>query len=207
MNAKSERAVIAVSKRDTVNSRASKQLRKTGYVPATISRKGQDSISIKVKGDEVVKNLSKYGRNYLFNLDIDGKESSTAMVKEMHYSNIKRELLNVDFQQVSLSEEIKMDLDIKIIGKEEAEFKKLLVLTQLDKIPVKGLPQDIPDYLEIDITNMTSDDKVNVGDIKYPKGVIPDIEADKLVLVLSEAKVAIEDEEEAEDAEKEEIQD
>ncbi len=197
MNVKNEGAVIKVWERENVNSRASKQLRRTGYVPAAISRKGQDSISIKVKGDEILRNLSKHGRNYLFTLDIEGKEPCTVMVKELYYSPVKRELLNVDFQQVSLSDEIKVDISIRLIGKEEAEFKKLLVMTQLDKIPVKGLPQDIPDYLEIDITNMTADDKVNVGDIQYPKGVVPDIETDKLVLMLSEARSSSEEETEA----------
>ena len=93
-----EKATLVIEKREKANSRASKQLRKIGYVPASISRKGKDSISVKVKQEELLKSLSKYGRNYLFNLELDGNEKITAMVKEMNYSPVKRELLSANFQ-------------------------------------------------------------------------------------------------------------
>ena len=146
-----EKATIVIEKREKANSRSSKQLRKIGYVPASISRKGMDSISVKVKQDELLKSLSKYGRNYLFEIALDGEEKITAMVKKMEYSGLKRELLSVSFQQISLTEEMKANLDIRVIGKDSVEFKKLLVIQQLDQIPVKGLPQAIPDYIEIDV--------------------------------------------------------
>ena len=80
-------------------------------------------------------------------------------------------------------------MDIKLVGKESVEFKKLLVIQQLNQIPVKGFPQDIPDFIEIDVTNLDADDKIVVSDIKYPKGIEPDIEADKIVLTINKPKV------------------
>ena len=188
-----EKATIVIEKREKANSRSSKQLRKIGYVPASISRKGMDSISVKVKQDELLKSLSKYGRNYLFEIALDGEEKITAMVKKMEYSGLKRELLNISFQQISLTEEMKANLDIRVIGKDSVEFKKLLVIQQLDQIPVKGLPQAIPDYIEIDVTNLDADDKITISDVKYPKGIEPDIEADKIVLTINKPKVRAED--------------
>ena len=199
-----EKVTMTIEKREKANSRASKQLRKIGYVPASISRKGKESISVKVKQDELLKNLSKYGRNYLFDLELDGLEKITAMVKKMEYSGLKRELLNVSFQQISLTEEMKVNLDIRIIGKDTVEFKKLLVIQQLDQIPVKGLPQDIPDYIEIDVTDLDADDKITISDVKYPKGIEPDIEADKIVLTINKPKVRSEDIVEESDEEEEE---
>ncbi|NLL67868.1 MAG: 50S ribosomal protein L25 [Clostridiaceae bacterium] len=185
----SGKATMIIEKREHTNSRASKQLRKIGYVPASISRKGMDSISVKVKQEELLKSLSKHGRNYLFDLELAGHEKITAMVKEMNYSPINRELLSVNFQQISLTEEIKANLDIKLIGKDSVEFKKLLVIQHMDQIPVKGLPQDIPDYIEIDVTNLEADDKITINDVKYPKGIQPDIEADKMVLTINKPKI------------------
>lgn len=200
-----EKVVMAIEKREQANSRASKQLRKIGYIPASISRKGMDSISVKVKQEELLKSLSKYGRNYLFDLELDGNEKITAMVKEMNYSPVKRELLSVNFQQVSFTDEIKVNLEVRLIGKDSVEFKKLLVIQQMDQIPVKGLPQDIPDYIEIDITDLDADDKITISDVKYSKGIQPDIEADKMVLTINKPKGRSEDiegesEEETEEA-------
>jgi large subunit ribosomal protein L25 len=183
-----EKATLVIEKREKANSRSSKQLRKIGFVPGSISRKGKDSISVKVKKEELMKSLSKHGRNYIFNLKLDGDDIS-AIVKEMNYSPLKRELMSVDFQQISLTDEIKMNVEVKLIGKDSVEFRKLLVLQQMDQIPVKGLPQDIPDFIEIDVTNLDVDDKIAIGDIKYPKGIQPDIEDDKIVLTIIKPKV------------------
>jgi large subunit ribosomal protein L25 len=59
----------------------------------------------------------------------------------------------------------------------------------MDKILVTGLPQDIPDYLEIDVTDLNLDDKICVGDINYPDGIETEIEADKIVLMINEARL------------------
>ena len=80
-----EKATLVIEKREKANSRSSKQLRKIGFVPGSISRKGKDSISVKVKKEELMKSLSKHGRNYIFNLKLDGDDIS-AIVKEMNYS-------------------------------------------------------------------------------------------------------------------------
>lgn len=198
-----EKATLVIEKREIANSRASKQLRKIGFVPASISRKGKDSISVKVKKEELIKSLSKHGRNYIFNLKLDGDDNISAIVKEMNYSPLKRELMSVNFQQISLTDEIKMNVEIKLIGKDSVEFRKLLVLQQMDQIPVKGLPQDIPDFIEIDVTDLDVDDKISVGDIKYPKGIQPDIEDDKIVLTIIKPKVRGEETTEESDEETE----
>jgi len=179
-----ERVTIAVEKREKVSSRDSRRLRKIGYVPGSISRKGKESISVKVKKDELLRKLSDYGRNYIFNLQLDGNENINAIVKELYYSPISRELITVDFQQISFTEAIKVNVEVKLIGKEALEFRKLLVLQQMDEIPVKGLPQNIPAFIEIDVTNLNLDDKITVGDVKYPDGIEPDIDADKIVLTI-----------------------
>ena len=52
-----------------------------------------------------------------------------------------------------------------------------------------GLPQDIPDFLEIDVTNLNLDDKICIGDLQYPQGIETEIETDKIVLVINESRL------------------
>ncbi|NLX63853.1 MAG: 50S ribosomal protein L25 [Clostridiaceae bacterium] len=199
-----ERVTIAVEKREKVSSRDSRRLRRIGYVPGSISRKGKSSISVKVKQDELLRKLSEYGRNHIFNLQLDGNENIPAIVKELYYSPISRELITVDFQQISFTEAIRVNVEVKLIGKEALEFRKLLVLQQMDEIPVKGLPQNIPAFIEIDVTDLNLDDKITVGDVKYPDGIEPDIDADKIVLTIIKPKTI--DLDAAEEPEEEEPQ-
>ncbi len=137
----------------------------------------------------MLRNLSKYGRNYIFNLQMDGDENIAALVKEMNYSPIKRDLLSVNFQEISFTEEIKVNVDIRLIGKESVEFRKLLVIQHINEIPVKGLPQNIPDFIEVDITDLNADDKITIGDVKFPEGIDPEIEADKIILTINKPKM------------------
>ncbi|MBC3889396.1 50S ribosomal protein L25 [Acetobacterium paludosum] len=184
-----EKVTMAIEKRENGNGSAGKKLRAIGYIPGAINRKGLESVSVKIKKDELIKNIFKYGKNYLFTLDLGGQESYSAMIKEIQHSPIKREILNVVFQQVSVTEKIKFNLNIKIVGKEAIELKNLHFVEQMDKILVTGLPQDIPDFLEIDVTDLNLNDKICVGDIKFPKGIEPEIEADKIVLVITETRL------------------
>ena len=184
-----EKVTIAIEKREKMNGNAGKKLRKIGYIPGAINRKGLESVSVKIKNDELMKNIFKYGKNYLYTLDLEGQESYAVMIKEMQHSPIKNELLNVVFQQVSITEPIKFNLNLKIVGKEALELKKLHLVQQMEKILVTGLPQDIPDFLEIDVTNLNLDDKICIGDLQYPQGIETEIEADKIVLVINESRL------------------
>lgn len=184
----SELGTINIEKRTIVNSRSSKQLRKKGCVPASLSCKGKESISVSVKTDELKKSLASYGRNALFKLSLEDDNSITGMVKEIQYSPIKGEMMHVDFQQVSLNEEIKADLSIKIKGLEALEFKKLMALSQMDVIRVKGLPQDIPDDIVIDVSNVKGVENINVADVEFPKGIVPELDLEQCVISIVEIK-------------------
>ncbi len=183
-----EKVTIAIEKREKAAGNKGKKLRTMGYVPGAINRKGLESVSVKIKNDELMKNVLKYGKNYLFTLDLEGQESYAVLIKEMQHSPIKRELLNVVFQQVSVTEKIKFNLNLKIVGKEALEFRKLHVVQQMEKILVSGLPQDIPDFIEIDVKDLNLDDKICVGDLKFPEGIETEFEADKIVLVINESR-------------------
>jgi large subunit ribosomal protein L25 len=151
-------------------------------LPGSIYGKEIESFPVKVKEDEFKKSLSKYGRNYLFNLDLEGQETHTVIVKEIQHSPINRKILNIDFQQISLTEEIKADLEIRIIGKESIDLKKLLLIRQMDTIPVKGLPQNIPDNIEIDVSGLDEGQRIYISDINFPTGIVVEAEGDQTVL-------------------------
>jgi large subunit ribosomal protein L25 len=198
----SELGILTIERRNTANSRASKQLRKNGFVPASISCRGKESISVALKADELRKGMNTFGRNALFKLSLDNDYSITGIVKEIQYAPIKGEMLHVDLQQVSLNEEIRADLAVRLKGMEVLEFKKLMALPQLDVIRVKGLPQDIPDDIVIDVSNVKGVENINIGDVEFPKGIVPEMSPEQCVISIVEVKrVSSTQEEEIVDAE------
>ncbi len=179
--------ILKIEKREKPNSRTSKKLRKDGYLPGSISCSGKDSVSVSVKAEDLRKVLTSYGRNALFKLSMNDV-SVTGMVKDIQLSPVKGEMLHVDFQEVSLNEEIRADIAVVLKGAEALEHKKLMPLRQLDVIAVKGLPQDIPNDIAIDVSNIDKVENVYLKDVNFPDGITPEGDPELVVISIVETK-------------------
>ncbi|NLK65680.1 MAG: 50S ribosomal protein L25 [Tissierellia bacterium] len=185
--------VLNVEKRLKTNSRTSNQLRRQGYLPGSISSKGKDSVSVTIRADELRKGLSTYGRNALFKITLDGKEI-TIIAKDIQLSPVKGTMLHVDFQEVSLTEEIKVALSIALKGIDALEFKELMALRQTDTITVKGLPQNIPDDIVIDVSSIDKVDNICLKDVEFPEGIVPEGDPEQVIISIVEAKRIVQEE-------------
>lgn len=194
-----ELAKLNIEIRSNLGKAEKKRLRNNGFLVGNISRKGQESVAIAVKKSEFRKTLKEYGRNAVLTLVSDDNTSFDVMVKEILVSPPAYDFTHVDFQQVSLTEKVKADVAIRFVGVEFLEAKRFIINRLMDEIPVTGLPQDIPDDIEIDVAKLNAGDTLTIGDVKFPDGITPEIDDNQLVLSINEAKVQLdEDEEEAE---------
>lgn len=180
--------ILKIEQRPVVSARENKKLRNAGLIPGNIYGKGVISVPIAVRKDELRRCLVRYGRSAVIKLDMDGGKAYTVVIKEVQNEPVNGGYLHVDFQQISLKEELKTEVMIKIIGKEYLEGNKLFVNHQMDTIPVRGLPQLIPNAIEIDVTEMQIGDNIYVKDIKLPEGVALEIDSELLVLAVNEPK-------------------
>lgn len=182
--------MIEIKKREQTSTNANKRLRESGFLPGVIYGKGEVSLPVIVKRDEFRKMLSKLGRNALFKLHMSDDEIYDVIAKEIQLGPITGEYIHVDFQKVSLTEEIRADVSIIIVGVESLELKRFHLIRQTDIIAVKGLPQDIPDSVVVDVSDLNVGDTINVGDISLPKGITSETDADQLVVAVNEKRVA-----------------
>ncbi|NLJ57378.1 MAG: 50S ribosomal protein L25 [Tissierellia bacterium] len=196
----SEIGILKIEKRENPGTRSSKQLRRAGYLPGNISSRGKDALAVSVKADELRRSLNTYGRNALFNLEI-GDQTVTGMVKDIQLSPVKGNMLHVDFQEVSLSEEIRVDLDITLVGTEELEHRKLMALRQVDIITVRGLPQDIPNDIVVDLSNIDKVENVYLKDVEFPEGITPEGDLEQVLISVVDTQRIVEEEEGEEDEE------
>ena len=190
---------IKIQPREPMSKGEIKNLRREGFLPASISARGEDSVACSIKKDELMKSLAQNGRMSVFKLTL-GRKVYNAMLKEVQYAPMSRECLHVTFQHISLDEETKADVSIRPLGKEDVLHKKFEFLQHLDTLPVVGLPNDIPNAIEVDVSQMEAGDNLMVGDIKLPEGITTDLEADRVVFTVSHPR-AQEVEEAAEGAE------
>lgn len=181
-------AILKVEAREVTSKGANKLLRKNGYLPGNISGKGIDSIAIAVKKDDLRKTLKQSGRNAVLKLESGENKSYTVLTREMHVAPIINEISHVDFQIVSLSEKVKQDVAIKLVGTEFVESKRLLINSFIDFIPVIGLPQDIPHEIIVDITNLVPGKTMLLKDIKLPEGITTEVDPEEKIVSVKGSK-------------------
>lgn len=185
--------VLKIEVRNEVSKKENKKLLKNGYIIGVINQKGMDSIPVAVKKDEFRRALKENGRNAILKLQDSDKNSYDVMVKTIEMSPMKYEYYHIDFQKVSLTEEIKVDVSLKFVGTDLFKAKRLILNRQMDTIQVSGLPQDIPDAIEIDLTDKESRDSIFVRDLVFGKGITTEVDEAQLVASINEAKVTVDD--------------
>lgn len=181
-------AILKIEKRNHSGSSANKRLRKEGFLPGNIYGRGTESIGVIVNKSDLRKKIHTFGRNAIFQLDMSGEKPFNVIIKDIQNSPIEGEL-HVDFQQISLKEEVRTEVLLKVVGKELLEIQKLILSHQLDTLTVKGLPQDIPDSIEIDVSSLEIGSVLTVGDIKMPKGIVCENNPEHIVVSVSQSNI------------------
>ena len=151
---------------------------------------------------EVRQTLSVIGANTLVTLKIDKKEY-LALVRDMQREVIMRDLLHIDFQAVSLEENITSTVPVVVVGEAPAvkEMNALLV-SGLDELQIEAKAKDLPDTIQVDVSELSEiGDNIQVKDLTISGDVrIMDDPEEIVVVVAAPTLMEIEPEVE-EDAE------
>lgn len=174
-----------------------KKLRAEGYVPGIVYGKSIEPKSIKVKASDLRSLLSKYGKSAMITAEFENGEKIPALIKEIQYGVLKNEYLNLDLQQVSMTEKVRTSVPIKIVGREVAEKTGGILVQQLDTVEVECLPQNAPQLIHLDVSKMTIGDSLTASELNLPELVALFTEPDQVVLSITSFK-AVEEPEDSE---------
>jgi large subunit ribosomal protein L25 len=166
---------------------AARRMRREDHIPAVVYGQGMQPITISVVRRDLRVALSgSAGVNTVLDLTVDGKVYP-AIVKELQRHPVRRTVSHVDFLQVNLNEEITISIPLRLEGEaKEVISAGGLVDPAVDTIDVRTTPRNIPDEIVIDVSDMTMDTVITLGDITLPPGVTPIAEPDTpLVTVLT----------------------
>ena len=187
---------------------ASRRLRHKGLVPAIIYGAGRPPRALVFDHNRVIQQLENE-RFYSTVLNIKvGEKSQAAILKDVQRHPSKPQVMHLDFQRIVEDEEIKMLVPIHFLGEDVAPGvkrgggKPQHLMTEVE---VVCLPRHLPEYLEIDVSELELDEMLKLSDIRLPEGVsIPALaqgeEADRAVVSIHIIKeVVIEEPEEGEE--------
>jgi len=193
--------VLNVSSREVAGTSAVKRLRRDGQLPAVAYGRGKAPVNLSVDAHEFRTLLSHQGAGGLITLKFaDGKADLPVIVKEIQIDPRRNEVRTLDFLHVSLSEKVSSTALLVLEGEPEGVRVDGGLLTQvLHEIHIKALPQNLPEHITLDVTDLALNHSLHVKDIKFPEGVEAETDAEEIVA--SVAPPRVEKEEPAEAAE------
>jgi large subunit ribosomal protein L25 len=158
---------------------ASRRLRHQGLVPAIIYGGGRPPRLLQFDHNKVLHELeSESFYSSILNIKV-GEKNQAAIVKDVHRHPARRQVLHLDFQRVVEDEEIRMNVPLHYLGEDVAVGVKQgggKVSHLRTDVEVVCLPRFLPEYLEVDVSELGLDEMLYLSDIKLPEGVaIPEL--------------------------------
>ncbi len=175
---------------------AARSLRRAGKVPATIYGHGIPTRSLTIDFTAIGRLLETIGGEAaLLDVCIDGGAPVQALLREVQRNPVRRsDVIHLDLYAVHENEPIIVEVPVRIIGTAEGVRNQGGVLDHhLHRITLKVLPADIPDHIEVDVTNLVVNHAIHVSDISVLKGEIMNDGSVSIVsVVISRAEVVAE---------------
>jgi len=178
-----------------------KRLRATGRVPAIIYGRQSRPQNLEIRSKELEDLIHhSVSENLLVDLAIeqDAKPKRLALVQEIQHHPLSGRILHVDLHEVSAEEKVTVQVPVETLG-EAVGVKAGGVLEHvLFRLRVRGLPKDLPEVIEIDVSHLEIGKAVHLGEVKPPPGV--EILGDKSLSVVAVAAPVTEEQAAAEEA-------
>lgn len=197
--------ILQASNRKELRGSTLRRLRNEGNVPGVIYGKDLPSKAVYVDSVEFLKTIRITGKNGIINLKTDG-ESYEVIAHDVQTDPLKGEIVHVDFYKVDMKKEMDADVPIHLVGEAVGVKDGGIVQQTLHEISVRSLPSEIPEAIEIDISQLMIGDSLAVRDL--PKGDHYEInnEPEEGILSILPPTLNNEPDEQQEEADKEEVQ-
>jgi len=176
---------LVCEKREIKSKGYGKGLRENGWVPGVIYGREIEPIPVALAEKQLAKTLKVHGRRGLCALQLAGEPKPLMVViKELQNNPLSGRLVHIDLYVVNLKEKITSSVGLLVTGEEEVIKKGAVVQFGVKEVSVNCLPQDIPDYIQCDVSELGIGEKLTVGDLKVPDLVEIITESDIVVAAL-----------------------
>ena len=165
--------VIAI-KRDAQGTGASRRLRHAGKVPGIVYGAGKDAVALEMDHNDLLLQLRKEAfHSSVLSLNVDGTKEPV-LLRDVQVHPFKRQVLHVDFLRVDKTHKIHMKVPLHFLNGDVAPGVKLhggVVSHVITEVEVVCLPDNLPEFLEVDLADLDTGHSKHMSNIKLPAGV------------------------------------
>jgi large subunit ribosomal protein L25 len=165
---------LEVSRREKAGKGIARKLRQEGRVPAVVYGAHKEPVAISVDRKAVTDLISKsdHGVRSIFLLKMAGTDQQRhAMIKDIQINPLNRKMEHIDFVRVLMDEAVRVTVPVHIVGTAPGVKEGGMLDTQLRDLHIECLPNQIPDSIEVDISELQMHTFIRVSELKLPEGV------------------------------------
>jgi large subunit ribosomal protein L25 len=188
--AEKKEIIVKATLREGRGKNDSRRARRNGQVPVTIyGGAGEAVAALATLSDLAAILRSDTGRNTIFTVDIDGVEATEVMFADRQIDPVRSRLVHADFKRLVKGEKIEATVPLRLVGEPIGVREQAGVLEQIIReIEIRCEPRDIPEHLDVDVTNLGVHDVLHVSDIPATAGVEILAEADTVIATIGVVK-------------------
>lgn len=166
---------LTVEVRDAAGKGASRRLRRLAdLVPAIVYGEGKAPVNINIPHKDLQKAISNEAFfSHIITLVIE-KKKEQVVIKALQRHPAKPRLLHADFQRVSADHAITVAVPLHFINEDKCKGVKIgggSIIKALNELSISCLPKDLPEFIEVDMTDLGVGEAIHISQIKLPKGV------------------------------------
>jgi len=192
----SDQIVLKAEQRTDSGKQFAKRLRLSGQLPAVVYGEKEAPITCVVDGRALTDLLHSHGRNAIITLEAGDKSQST-IVKELQHHPVRGDILHVDFHRIDLTRKIIVEVPVDSQGIPAGVRNDGGILEHmLHHIEIECLPTDIPEHIEIDVSELEVGDSLHVSDLTVADNLAVITDGDRTTFSVAAPSLRGEDEEE-----------
>ena len=154
---------LTVEKRDLKGNKALRQLRQDMKIPGVYYSYDGNNILFQISNNEI-KNAIQSGAN-IFTVNVGGKDQNVVF-KSVQYHPVTEQIIHIDLYGVDMNKAISIKIPIVYIGTPSGvSTEGGVVVTNLNELEISCLPSDIPENIEVDISNVALGENIQAGDV------------------------------------------
>ncbi len=178
----SEHNISATSRKDEGKG-ASRRLRHAGLIPAVIYGGDAAPQSIQLEHEKTwLASQHEWFYSSILDLSVDGKVQKV-LLRDLQRHPFKQILMHIDFQRVDENKALRTAVPLHFVGEDKSPAGKsaeVVVTHELNEVVVECLPKDLPEFIEVDLSDLAVGAIVHLSDLKLPAGVsIPELKLGK----------------------------
>jgi large subunit ribosomal protein L25 len=181
-----------------------RRLRVAGKIPAVLYGPGAETMALSIDAADLEKAIkNRSGSQVFLNLVIDGGDikNKTAMIKELDIHPVSREMIHADFYEIAMDRKIRAMAPVTVTGKSIGVENGGMVQIIRRELEVLCYPNQMPEEIQIDITDLDMGDSIHIEDIHVEEGTEFPHDVNFTVLTILSARTVEEEEVEAEEEE------